>query len=577
MTETHGAGTLFLIDGTAPFFCVRAPGTQTNWSKIPFRLLERNGRLDPDACALVSLRFEQFVKRVSALGFNAITLDDLAHLAPHDFYSSDLLALIEQYCELYHRLVALAGAHGMRVFVTTDLMFFNDCIERHTRHSDTSLRRLLTRSLRVLFERFPNIAGVVVRLGECDGDDVDGDFHSRLVIRTSVQCRQWVRAMVGVAEHFGRELIVRTWTLGAHPVGDLMWNPATFRAVFDGIESDSLIVSHKHGESDFFRYLQFNPLFLEGTQRQLLELQARREYEGFGQFPVFAGFDHERYRRYLSSCENVAGISVWCQTGGWSHFDDITFLQHSSLWNELNVYATIRIFRDGWSAEQALIAFATEHFPGAPPITLVDLMRLSDRVIRELWYLPEFSRRRLYFRRTRVPPLLWVFWNNVLINHTLRKVIRRLVHARHEAITDGYRALQKIRTMSKLGAKLGIGPDVFEYQYRTFQLLAAARQYYLGPWDPRFAVKLNQLAAAYRSAYPQGFRVLDDFTPVKFRKHLVKLIFATCVRDRPAYRLFDTLFLTRFASLIYPLVRRFGRGLPSFAREQAMGIQVFFK
>ena len=63
----------------------------------------------------------------------------------------------------------------------------------------------------------------------------------------------------------------------------------------------------KHGESDFFRYLPLNRSFFRVKQRKLLELQARREYEGAGEYPSFIGWDCERFAEELSGCGKRRG------------------------------------------------------------------------------------------------------------------------------------------------------------------------------------------------------------------------------------------------------------------------------
>jgi hypothetical protein len=574
-----GGDQLYLIDSLAPFFVPRRGGEETNWSKVPFGLLEDGaGGLDEERCGEVERSFGEYVQRVAALGYNAITVDDLAHLTSHEWYPPLLCAKLRQYADFYGRLLGLAAAAGLRVFMNTDVMFLSEAIAAHTRMSDKALLRLLARSLRQVFENHPEVHGVVLRVGESDGVDVHGDFDSALTLRTPRQMRRWLRRLLEVCVRFDRQLIVRTWTLGAYPLGDLMWNPKTYHQVFDGFDDEHLIVSHKHGESDFFRYLNFNPLFYEGEQRRIIEVQARREYEGCGLFPAFGGFEYERWRRYLDGCENVVGVSVWCQTGGWGHFDSLTFVRQSSLWNEMNVHAAIAVFRDGLSAEAALVRFSASRFPGRPPTLLVDLMRLAERVVRDLWYLPEYSARRIYFRRTRVPPLLWVYWDTIIINHTMRKVLRRFVHERREAISDGWRTLEKVRGLQRMAERLGIGADVFEFQYDTFRLLALAREYFFGPWRPHVAERIKKVAEEYRVRYPLGFHVEVDFRPVRLRKRIIKIIFGLCLRTRPAYRLFDLLVLNRFAGLIYLLLRPWYHGrLPSFARTQAMGIQTILK
>jgi hypothetical protein len=361
-------------------------------------------------------------------------------------------------------------------------------------------------------------------------------------------------------------------------VGDLMWNPKTFHAVFSELPPQNLIISQKFGETDFFRYQTMSPLLFEGIHRRIVEFQARREYEGFGEFPSFTGFDYERYARYLRNCPTLCGISVWCQTGGWSHFKRLTFVAESSLWVELNVCSTIDIFRDDASAEAAAEKFITARFPEADGATFVRFLRLADKAIKELWYIPEFALQRIYFRRTRVPPLFYLFWDTIMINHSIRNIIRRFVHERREAIQDGYRALHAVDKMRRLAASLPIDMGDIGFQYDTLELLAVAREYYFGEWHQELQKRLLERIDRYREKYPDGFHVAVDFNPVKVKKWLIKSIFWLSLRRRPAYRLVDYVLLLRFASLLYPLFRLWeNKRLPEFTRRQAMGIEVLFK
>ena len=50
--------------------------------------------------------------------------------------------------------------------------------------------------------------------------------------------------------------------------------------------------------------------------------------------------------------EVITGISVWCQTGGWVPFRRLTYLEKEGIWNELNSYACIKIFKEGQSVEE---------------------------------------------------------------------------------------------------------------------------------------------------------------------------------------------------------------------------------
>lgn len=81
-------------------------------------------------------------------------------------------------------------------------------------------------------------------------------------------------------------------------------------------------------------------------QRKIIELQARREYEGAGEYPSFIGWDCQHFVEELTDAEDVVGMSVWCQTGGWHRFRRRAFLETSNrdIWIRLNTDAAIAVF-----------------------------------------------------------------------------------------------------------------------------------------------------------------------------------------------------------------------------------------
>ncbi|MGE4561108.1 MAG: hypothetical protein AB7E77_12975, partial [Desulfobulbus sp.] len=79
---------LLLIDAIGPFFR-DLPKGRINWSKIPFAHLpledpERRQRFDHIAEDL-----HTFAVRVGEIGYNAVSLDDVAHLADHPWYEPE--------------------------------------------------------------------------------------------------------------------------------------------------------------------------------------------------------------------------------------------------------------------------------------------------------------------------------------------------------------------------------------------------------------------------------------------------------------------------------------------------------
>lgn len=577
--DTVSSEPLYIIDAIAPFFGSRyCKGRKTNWSKIPFPLLETNGNPDPRLFSQIIQDFRTYLSSVVAIGYNAISIDDVAHLCALPFYPDALNRKISAYQDLYKRLFDQAESLGVRVFVTTDVMFFNQFIDQRTEGTFRSTVHVFGGALRRLFARFPQIEGVIFRLGETDGLDVWDEFHSRILVRTPRQARTLIRSLLPVFEKNDKTMIVRTWTLGAFSIGDLMWNPKTYDAVFGRIHSDHLLVSMKFGDTDFYRFLQLNPLFFQDGPRKIIELQARREYEGFGELPSFVGYDYEHYRSRFSGTSQLAGIMVWCQTGGWSRFDRLSFLDGSSIWNELNAFVTLRVFRDAVSADQAIEKFAEERIAGKDPRLLVRLCKLSDALMKDLWYLPEFSSKQLYFRRVRIPPLLWVFWDTIVLNHTMRKIVRRMVVDRQEAIHNGYRALSMAREAGEIIEKLGVEYPTPRHLYDTYELIALVREYMLGPFTPELADRIAAHAHRYHETYPDSFRLEYDFSPLPPHKIIIETILRLSLRTSAPYRLIDRFVILKLTSWIYPIIRKWQKKrLPDFARSQAMGIGVLFE
>lgn len=571
---------LYLIDASAPFFLEGYSG-KTNWSKINFTELEDEGKVKKRTRREIRERFESYARRVSSLGYNAISLDDLAHVTKFGFYPKELKRKLKGYRKLYRDLLSICVAEGLRVFLNTDLMFHLaglESVERGDERKTTQVIGMLCRGLRKTFERFPEVEGVIFRLGESDGLDVESEFKSRLMIMDPEAGNRLLREIQRVLRSEGRTMIVRTWTVGAYRVGDLMWNRDTFDRLFRGLAGPDFYVSMKYGDTDFFKYLELNPLFLRGPHQKLIELQARREYEGFGCFPSYVGFDYQRYRDQLEDVEQVRGMMVWCQTGGWSHFRNMTFVQHSSPWNELNTYACLRLFRDGWSAEDSVLGFCREVRPELNGEALLELVRDADRVIERLWYLPGYSSQSLYFRRVRVPPLLWVLWDTILVNHALRKVLRRLVHDREASIEDGYAQLETIRSMQERAPAAGLESEDFELQYDTFEILAIAREYFLAEDHRPAARRLEEKVEAYAARHPEGFLIELSFSPWNIRSAWLKALLRVFMRRSSTYRVVDRAALNVLTKVLYPIANRLhARKMPGMLRKQAMGIEVIFR
>lgn len=561
-----------MIDTISPFF-IKSKKKKINWSKIPFSHIEKQGVLTEKTIEKIVKAFTKFIGSIKTMGYNSVSMDELCYMISFDFYSEELKAKLETYNKLYNRLFRILEKENLDVYVTTDIMFYNDEINRVIESGEKSEFELFEESVKKLFTDYPYVRGLITRIGESDGLDTKGDFRSRLYLKTAEESNNFIKTLVPYFESMNKYLIFRTWTVGAYEIGDLMWNEETYNRCFDGVESDNFIISMKFGDSDYFRYLKLNKHFFIDNKKKIIELQTRREYEGFGEYPSFTGYDYERYYKELKNNESLAGITVWCQTGGWSTFKNFTFLKNSSYWNEVNTYSAIKIFEFGQSAEDSIIGF-DENIDSTK---LIEFLRLSDEVVKEILYDPNYSENEYYFNKVRIPTLLHIFWNNVtLTNFTL--MFYKIFCTNHEdSIEKAYTALGKIIRMKEIAEEAGIENYNYEFHYDTFYLLAKMREIIYSDVKKDDIKEFKHLAKEYKDKYPNTYRF---YTKISIKKNyfLTSVLIKLLVRKKREYRFIDKVLFNKITSKFYIYLYQIAKKrFPKFLDSQAMPVETLFK
>jgi hypothetical protein len=567
---------LFLIDAIGPFFR-SYHRKRVNWSKIPFMHLA-----DASAEDWVAIENElrEFAGQVSAQGYNAVTLDDLAHLAPHPLHEPEVADRIAMLREKFGRFFdMLAGEFGLRVYLTTDVLPMTPALTEALGDDPCAMENCYQNLVRGILDDFPQLAGLILRIGESDGNDVRDPIRTRLHLRDASGANRLLRRLLPEFEQREKDLIFRTWTVGAHRIGDLIWHRGTLERTLEGLDSPNLIVSMKHGESDFFRYLPLNRSFFRVKQRKLLELQARREYEGAGEYPSFIGWDCERFAAELSGVENMAGISVWCQTGGWHRFRRRCFFEKNGrdIWIRLNTQAAITIFKEGKDADSSVEKLLGPERAAAA----LQLLSHADVLIRELLYISEFAMQKLFFRRVRIPPLLHVYWDSLFINHGVRKVMRHFVPNPERALLDGQAAAERFPRMIHHARQAGLPVDDIEHMRDFFHLVLLARCYFFLPFDESLVQQIRSAKAAYKQRWPKESREryrIKTFEPFPVKRRTLALAARFLLRRKRGYRWLDRVFTLHLSGIAYRILRpRDPANLPKFLRKSAMGVDVLFK
>nr|WP_320011513.1 hypothetical protein [uncultured Desulfobulbus sp.] len=571
---------LLLIDAIGPFFR-GLPQGRKNWSKIPFTALPLEPIARQQRFSQIADDLHLFAQRVQGAGYNAVSLDDVAHLADHPWYEPEIRERIGIFREEFRRLFAVLHKAGLSIYLTMDVLTLTPRLRGKLAGEERRINTFLVELLLQFLRDFPEVAGVILRIGESDGRDVKDQFRSELHIRTPLQLNRLLETLLPLFERENRHLILRTWTVGAYPVGDCIWHPETLAKSLEGINSSAFILSMKYGDSDFFRYLPLNDHFFTTGVQKMVELQARREYEGCGEYPSFIGGDYEAYAGALQQADNLVGISVWCQTGGWVPFRRLAYLESEALWIEINTFVSAQIFSTGCSSREAVARYCSQQGIEQQD-ELWELLQLSEEVVKELLYIPEYAAKQFYFRRVRIPPLLSVYWNTIFINHSMRKLMRHFVSDGRACIMQGQAALLKIDRMRELALKAGLPVADIDYMKDTFTLLALAREYYFLPYSDEIRVRLKKAKKRYKKLYPSGtrsrYKVKLSFKSLRLRRRYLGWFLNLLLRRQPGYRLLDHLLVLHLLAMGYRLLHASRPGLiPKFARKRAMGLETIFK
>lgn len=567
---------LSIIDTIGPFFTDTPQSDTVNWSKIPFAAIETSGRLTASTRQRIIKRFTAYVNRVSSLGYNAISIDDLAHIVVCHFYDDSTKALIADYQELYRELFAVSVSVGMRIYINTDYLFTNDIIEHHLHKHSMTHEDFFASVLDTAFTTFPQIDGIILRIGENDGKDVSGTFLSKLLLKTPEQANQLLRRILPHFERSGKQLLFRTWTVGAYKIGDLIWNEKTYTKVFQSITSDALIISMKFGDTDFMRYLSLNPLFFASSHKKILELQTRREWEGMGNVPSFVGWDYGRYLRQLEDQSSFIGIHVWCQTGGWAKKEwfNLTYLDNSSFWNELNTEVTIALARDKVPVEQAIAEFcASRNIEDVSSFVL--LLRNADTAIKKGLYIADIATQTLYLRRTRIPPLLWLTWDRIHLPNIAIYLHRMLLGRDNAVVQDGEDALRAVDSMREIAVRLQLEKpvvDSIEFEKATLFIFLQLRRYICG--EITTVTKCNKQIDLYESKHEKHYDI-PRLTPVKNRK-LTQTLMQPFIRESKRYRKRDRVYL-KTSKLQARIIKLYLKKTRSHLADQSMGLETLFK
>jgi len=300
----------------------------------------------------------------------------------------------------FDQALAQCQVAGLRTYAQADLILFpKRLVEKYQMEktfgnpSDAQTAKFLRLMVAQVFDRFPALDGLVVRIGETYLQDAP--YHTGAIqnktnaVTTIIPLVQLLRDEICVKR--SKQLVFRTWL-------SFDTDPANYLAVDAAIEPHAnLFFAVKHCEGDFHRGNAFSRVIGMGRHRQIIEVQCAREYEGKGAYPnyiahgVIEGFEEHLLSTNQTQFNSIgafarqsplfAGIWTWSRGGGW----DGPYIKNE-LWCELNAYVMAQWAGDPRQSEESVFNRFAQEKLGLKGNDLKNFRRLcllsADAVVR---------------------------------------------------------------------------------------------------------------------------------------------------------------------------------------------------
>lgn len=279
-----------------------------------------------------------------------------------------------------------------------------------------------------MFAEFPEIDGIYIRFGETYvGPQFATPYHfgNNPILQPEEEYHMFlIQYLIDkVCKEHEREIYYRSWGFGK-----FQYDPECYLEISEKVEThDKFYFCIKHTEGDFHRDFHFNQSLNIGSHKQVIEVQAAREYEGKGSYPNYIGNGvingYEEFKWLMKEEDNaslkdvinqkdskIAGIWTWSRGGGWGgpyingtngKEGNIVIEGGCELWADVNVYVITQWAKDtSHSDRYYALKYAKEELGmnEKDACNFYELLLLSERAV-------------LFGRGTNTDVSKWdVFW-----------------------------------------------------------------------------------------------------------------------------------------------------------------------
>ncbi|MFD1858596.1 hypothetical protein [Aeromicrobium camelliae] len=450
--------------------------------------------------------FEEFVRHSLANGYNAMAVPGFLEYVRFDELpeaaDDGLRARATAMRDAFGPWWQYASDRGLDVYLRTDMLALTDPLEQFLTDRFGSLDTATTAfwdvygaAFEELYAAMPQIAGTIVRIGEAGAIyDGAGAVRSELAVTSVADVRAMLTGLLEAHERAERDLVFRTWSVGVGDAGDLHTDPDTYREVFDGIDSERLVVSTKYVAGDFYSFLPVNPTLEIPGARRIVEFQSRREYEGMGVLPNDLTAVHaEALRDVVAANPDVTGVWTWTQDGGPWRAGPMALYLVRGWWPlyDLNTYGIGRLAVDPSTPAEDITGDWIRSTVAMDHLTqqrVADAMTQSRTAITKGLYIGPYATHEVRTLGLEPPPMMWIFEWDVPAGDTATWSVLHAVIGDEvdEAVFEGREAVATARSM--LSSVRSTVPGAWhvaqaheqavaalEYQLNLFELLEAYR------------------------------------------------------------------------------------------------------
>lgn len=446
----------------------------------------------------------------------------------------------------FGHLMQLAADSGLSTYLWTDMVALTpplkDYFEDRFTYVDTENPEFWSvygKAAEEAFEKFPYVDGIIIRIGEAGSiyNKPGWDYTSELYVRTPSAVKLMLEAFLEAAEKYNKTIIFRTWSVGVGKIGDMHTNPDTYQQVLGDIHSDHLVVSTKYCSGDFYSWLKFNPTLYQGDHRRITEIQAKREFEGFGSIPNYVAPLHQSALiSFLEHNQNLEGVWVWTQYGGPLRAGPlIIYPFHGfNVINDLNVYSISKLVEDPYVDLNMVCAEWIGNYFGTDSMLVANLSAVlmdSYEVMKKGLYIGEYAKYDVRALGLEPPPMLWIFeWDLLGASSAVFSNIYYITRDNFQSVIDeGLEAVRGAITLKdmllEVRDRVEDNQDEYDlllasvdYEIELFRLLDYYRQFFMHYYH---WIDTGDLRSKTSSQLALGqFKAVMDFHEQKYGKDL---------------------------------------------------------